>query len=344
MKKILEVNDLHVSFNTYGGEVQAVRGVSFELFQGETLAIVGESGSGKSVTAQSIMKLIAEPPGEYKKGSILLEGVDILQKSEKEMQRIRGQEIGMVFQDPMTSLNPTMKVGRQITEGLIKHQNMSRQEAHERGIELLKLVGIPNPERRINQYPHEFSGGMRQRVMIAIALSCNPKILIADEPTTALDVTIQAQILDLLKDIQKKMNTAIILITHDLGVVANTADRVAVMYGGKIVETGTVDEIFYNPKHPYTWGLLSSMPKLHDIKEELESIPGSPPDLKDPPKGCPFVTRCPYAMKVCNQHMPNYEQVSDKQRTACWLLDERAPRVEPPAHIQAGGLKENDTE
>lgn len=343
MKKILEVNDLHVSFNTYGGEVQAVRGVSFDLFEGETLAIVGESGSGKSVTAQSIMKLIAEPPGEYKKGSILLDGVDLLQKSENEMQHIRGQEIGMVFQDPMTSLNPTMKIGRQITEGLIKHQNMSRQEAHERGIELLKLVGIPNPERRINQYPHEFSGGMRQRVMIAIALSCNPKILIADEPTTALDVTIQAQILDLLKDIQKKTNTAIILITHDLGVVANTADRVAVMYGGKIVETGTVDEIFYNPKHPYTWGLLSSMPKLHDIKEELQSIPGSPPDLKDPPKGCPFVTRCPYAMKVCDEHMPAYAEVSENQRTACWLLDERAPKVEPPPHIEVGGLKENDT-
>lgn len=343
MKKILEVNDLHVSFNTYGGEVQAVRGVSFDLFEGETLAIVGESGSGKSVTAQSIMKLIAEPPGEYKKGSILLDGVDLLQKSENEMQHIRGQEIGMVFQDPMTSLNPTMKIGRQITEGLIKHQNMSRQEAHERGIELLKLVGIPNPERRINQYPHEFSGGMRQRVMIAIALSCNPKILIADEPTTALDVTIQAQILDLLKDIQKKTNTAIILITHDLGVVANTADRVAVMYGGKIVETGTVDEIFYNPKHPYTWGLLSSMPKLHDIKEELQSIPGSPPDLKDPPKGCPFVTRCPYAMKVCDEHMPAYAEVNENQRTACWLLDERAPKVEPPPHIEVGGLKENDT-
>lgn len=343
MKKILEVNDLHVSFNTYGGEVQAVRGVSFDLFEGETLAIVGESGSGKSVTAQSIMKLIAEPPGEYKKGSILLDGVDLLQKSENEMQHIRGQEIGMVFQDPMTSLNPTMKIGRQITEGLIKHQNMSRQEAHERGIELLKLVGIPNPERRINQYPHEFSGGMRQRVMIAIALSCNPKILIADEPTTALDVTIQAQILDLLKDIQRKTNTAIILITHDLGVVANTADRVAVMYGGKIVETGTVDEIFYNPKHPYTWGLLSSMPKLHDIKEELQSIPGSPPDLKDPPKGCPFVTRCPYAMKVCDEHMPAYAEVNENQRTACWLLDERAPKVEPPPHIEVGGLKENDT-
>lgn len=343
MKKILEVNDLHVSFNTYGGEVQAVRGVSFDLFEGETLAIVGESGSGKSVTAQSIMKLIAEPPGEYKKGSILLDGVDLLQKSENEMQHIRGQEIGMVFQDPMTSLNPTMKIGRQITEGLIKHQNMSRQEAHERGIELLKLVGIPNPERRINQYPHEFSGGMRQRVMIAIALSCNPKILIADEPTTALDVTIQAQILDLLKDIQRKTNTAIILITHDLGVVANTADRVAVMYGGKIVETGTVDEIFYNPKHPYTWGLLSSMPKLHDIKEELQSIPGSPPDLKNPPKGCPFVTRCPYAMKVCDEHMPAYAEVNENQRTACWLLDERAPKVEPPPHIEVGGLKENDT-
>src|SRR5690625_1093654 len=342
MKKILEVNDLHVSFNTYGGEVQAVRGVSFDLFEGETLAIVGESGSGKSVTAQSIMKLIAEPPGEYKKGSILLDGVDLLQKSENEMQHIRGQEIGMVFQDPMTSLNPTMKIGRQITEGLIKHQNMSRQEAHERGIELLKLVGIPNPERRINQYPHEFSGGMRQRVMIAIALSCNPKILIADEPTTALDVTIQAQILELLKDIQKKTNTAIILITHDLGVVANTADRVAVMYGGKIVETGTVDEIFYNPKHPYTWGLLSSMPKLHDIKKELQSIPGSPPDLKDPPKGCPFVTRCPYAMKVCDEHMPAYTSSSNEQKTACWLLDERAPKVEIPAHIVTEGLTNDD--
>ena len=342
MKKVLEVNNLSVSFHTYGGEVQAVRGVSFDLFEGETLAIVGESGSGKSVTAQSIMQLIAQPPGEYKSGSIILDGEDLLKKTEAEMQHIRGQEIGMVFQDPMTSLNPTMTIGKQIAEGLIKHQKLSRQEAYERAIELLHLVGIPNPEKRIKQYPHEFSGGMRQRAMIAIALSCNPKILIADEPTTALDVTIQAQILDLLKRLQKEMNTAIIIITHDLGVVANIADRVAVMYGGKIVETGEVDDIFYHPKHPYTWGLLASMPKLNEIKEELQSIPGTPPDLKAPPKGCPFVTRCPYAMKVCDEHMPPYTNVRNKQQTACWLLDERAPKVEPPAHIMAGGLTNDE--
>ena len=337
MKKVLEVNNLSVSFKTYGGEVQAVREVNFDLHEKETLAIVGESGSGKSVTVQSIMRLIAMPPGEFKSGSVLLDGEDLVQKSEKQMEAVRGKDIGMIFQDPMTSLNPTMRIGRQITEGLIKHQNLTKREAHEKGIELLRLVGIPNPETRINQYPHEFSGGMRQRAMIAIALSCNPKILIADEPTTALDVTIQAQILELLKDIQQKTNTAIILITHDLGVVANAADRVAVMYGGKIVETGTVDDIFYNPKHPYTWGLLGSMPKLHDAKEELQSIPGSPPDLKDPPKGCPFAARCPYAMKVCVQHMPEYMESSNMQKTACWLLDERAPKVEPPENIFAGG-------
>jgi len=339
MKKVLEVKNLSVSFNIYGGEVQAVRDVNFDLYEQETLAIVGESGSGKSVTVQSIMRLIAMPPGEFKSGSILLDGVDLTNKSEKQMERVRGKEIGMIFQDPMTSLNPTMKIGRQITEGLMKHQNMSKKAAQERGVELLKLVGIPNPERRINQYPHEFSGGMRQRAIIAIALSCNPKILIADEPTTALDVTIQAQILDLLKDIQKEMKTAIILITHDLGVVANTADRVAVMYGGKIVETGTVDEIFYQAKHPYTWGLLGSMPKLHDENEELKSIPGSPPDLKDPPKGCPFAARCPYAMKVCDRYMPNYTESTDTQKTACWLLDERAPKVEPPENIFTGGKR-----
>ena len=336
MKKILEVKDLSVSFKTYGGEVQAVRNVNFDLYEQETLAIVGESGSGKSVTVQSIMRLIAMPPGEFKSGSVILDGEDLVQKSESQMEQIRGKDIGMIFQDPMTSLNPTMKIGKQITEGLIKHQNMSKKEAHAKGIELLKLVGIPNPETRINQYPHEFSGGMRQRAMIAIALSCNPKVLIADEPTTALDVTIQAQILELLRDIQKKTNTAIILITHDLGVVANAADRVAVMYGGKVVETGTVDEIFYQPKHPYTWGLLGSMPKLHDAKEELQSIPGSPPDLKDPPKGCPFTARCPYAMKVCDQHMPEYTESSNTQKTACWLLDERAPKVEPPENIFVG--------
>src|SRR5690625_529524 len=341
-RKVLEVKNLSVSFHTYGGEVQAVRDVNFDLYEGETLAIVGESGSGKSVTAQSIMQLIATPPGEYKSGSIVLDGEDLLQKSEGQMQSIRGQEIGMIFQDPMTSLNPTMRIGKQITEGLFKHQRMSKQDAHNRAIELLSLVGIANPDRRIRQFPHEFSGGMRQRAMIALALACNPKILIADEPTTALDVTIQAQILDLLKDIQKETNTAIILITHDLGVVANTADRVAVMYGGKVVETGAVDEIFYNPKHPYTWGLLSSMPKLHDIKDELQSIPGTPPDLKSPPKGCPFVTRCPYVMKVCEAHMPDNVTVRANQKTACWLLDERAPKVEPPAHITAGGVTKHD--
>lgn len=337
MKKILEVNNLSISFHTYGGEVQAVRDVNFDLHEGETLAIVGESGSGKSVTVQSIMRLISMPPGEFKSGSIIMNDEDIVEKSEKEMEAIRGQEIGMIFQDPMTSLNPTMKIGRQITEGLIKHQNMSKREAKERGLELLRLVGIPNPERRINQYPHEYSGGMRQRAVIAIALSCNPKILIADEPTTALDVTIQAQILELLGDIQEKTKTGIVLITHDLGVVANAADRVAVMYGGKIVETGTVDEIFYNPKHPYTWGLLGSMPKVNDAKGVLQSIPGSPPDLKDPPKGCPFAARCPHAMKVCDEHMPDYTSSSETQKTACWLLDERAPKVEPPEAILVRG-------
>ncbi len=341
-KKVLEVNNLSVSFHTYGGEVQAVRDVSFHLNEEETLAIVGESGSGKSVTVQSIMRLISMPPGEFKSGSVLLDGEELIEKSDKQMEQIRGKEMGMIFQDPMTSLNPTMKIGRQITEGLLKHHGLSKSEAKKRGIELLKLVGIPNAERRINQYPHEFSGGMRQRAMIAIALSCNPRILIADEPTTALDVTIQAQILDLLKDIQKETKTAIILITHDLGVVANAASRVAVMYGGKIIETGTVDEIFYYAKHPYTWGLLGSMPKLNDENKELKSIPGSPPDLKDPPKGCPFVARCPYAMKVCEGNMPEYTETSDTHKTACWLLDDRAPKVSPPEDILAGGVREDE--
>ncbi len=339
MKKLLEVKDLSVSFDTFAGEVKAIRGVTFDLDKNETLAIVGESGSGKSVTAQSLMRLIPMPPGKFTGGSIHFEGEDLTQKSEKQMESIRGQEISMIFQDPMTSLNPTMTVGKQIAEGLIKHQNMSKKAAHDRGIELLKLVGIPNPEARIKQYPHQYSGGMRQRAMIAIALACNPKILIADEPTTALDVTIQAQILDLMRELQEKTGTAIILITHDLGVVANAASRVAVMYGGKIVETGNVDEIFYNPKHPYTWGLLGSMPKLDNEDEELQAIPGSPPDLLDPPKGCPFVTRCPYAMKVCENHMPEYTELSDTQKTACWLLDERAPKVDPPESAIVGGSK-----
>lgn len=337
MEKILEVKDLSISFDTYGGEVQAVRGVSFELGKKETLAIVGESGSGKSVTAQSIMKLVPMPPGKFVKGSIRFEGEELTEKSEKQMEEIRGKEIGMIFQDPMTSLNPTMIIGKQIAETLIKHQNMSKKEAHQRGIELLRLVGIPTPEVRIKQYPHQYSGGMRQRAMIAIALACNPKILIADEPTTALDVTIQAQILNLLRALQEERETAIILITHDLGVVANMATRVAVMYGGKMVETGTVDEIFYHPKHPYTWGLLGSMPKLDNEAEELQVIPGSPPDLSDPPIGCPFAARCPHAMNICGKQMPEYTTVSTTQKTACWLLDERAPKVKMPESAVVGG-------
>ncbi|HLR22077.1 MAG TPA: ABC transporter ATP-binding protein [Pseudogracilibacillus sp.] len=338
-KKVLEVNNLSVSFHTYGGEVQAVRDVNFDVHEGETLAIVGESGSGKSVTVQSIMRLIAMPPGELKSGEVKLDGEELTAKSDKQMEAIRGKEMGMIFQDPMTSLNPTMRIGKQITEGLIKHQNMSKDEAKKRGIDLLKLVGIPNPERRIKQFPHEFSGGMRQRAMIAIALSCNPRVLIADEPTTALDVTIQAQILDLLKNLQEETNTAVVLITHDLGVVANSASRVAVMYGGKIVETGTVDEIFYKAKHPYTWGLLGSMPKLHEENETLQSIPGTPPDLKDPPKGCPFTARCPFAMKVCEGNMPDYTEITDTHKAACWLQDERAPKVDPPENVLAGGTE-----
>jgi oligopeptide transport system ATP-binding protein len=335
MGKLLEVKNLKVSFQTYGGEVQAVRGVSFYLNKGETLAIVGESGSGKSVTSQTIMRLIPTPPGKIKNGQIIFDGEDLVKKTDKEMEQIRGKDIGMIFQDPMTSLNPTMKVGHQIMEVVMKHQKMSKSAAKERAIELLRLVGIPMPEKRVNQYPHEFSGGMRQRAMIAIALASNPKLLIADEPTTALDVTIQAQILELMKDIQKKTGTAIIFITHDLGVVANVADRVAVMYAGKIVEMGTVDEIFYDPRHPYTWGLLASMPSLDsDDKTELASIPGSPPDLTNPPKGDAFAPRNPYAMKIDFEMEPPLFQISDTHYAATWLLHPDAPKVEPPEAVK----------
>jgi oligopeptide transport system ATP-binding protein len=337
MEKLLEVKDLKVSFFTYSGEVQAVRGVNLELEKGEALAIVGESGSGKSVTSKAIMRLIPNPPGKIVGGEVLFNGKDLTKVTEREMSNIRGSEISMIFQDPMTSLNPTMTVGKQIMEGLIKHQKLSKAEARDRAISLLNLVGIPNAEARVKQYPHQFSGGMRQRVVIAIALACNPKLLIADEPTTALDVTIQAQILDLMRDLQEKTGTAIILITHDLGVVANLAQRVAVMYGGVIVETGTVDEIFYKPKHPYTWGLLASMPKINAEKGDLLAIPGTPPDLSNPPKGCPFAARCPHAMDVCINHMPGLTELSETQKTACWLLDERAPKVEPPESILVGG-------
>ncbi|MBL4952397.1 ABC transporter ATP-binding protein [Neobacillus sp. OS1-32] len=335
MEKILEVKDLKVSFHVYGGEVQAVRGVSFDLFKGETLAIVGESGSGKSVLNQTIMKLIPMPPGKITGGQILFHGEDIVHKSDKEMEKIRGKDISMIFQDPMTSLNPTMKVGHQIMEVLHKHQNMKSSQAKERAIELLRLVGIPMPEKRVNQYPHEFSGGMRQRAMIAIALAANPSLLIADEPTTALDVTIQAQILELMKDLQKKMDTSIIFITHDLGVVANVADRVAVMYAGQIVEIGTVDEIFYDPRHPYTWGLLASMPSLDsDHKAELAAIPGTPPDLTNPPKGDAFAPRNQYALAIDFEQEPPMFQVSETHFAKTWLLHPDAPKVEPPEAVK----------
>ena len=330
-KTILEVKDLKVNFKTYAGLVHAVRGVNFELKEGETLAIVGESGSGKSVTSNALMKLIPQPPGIYESGQILFNGRDLIPLSDKEMSKIRGNDIAMIFQDPMTSLNPTMKVGRQITEVILQHKKVSKVDAKNRAIELLTQVGIPFPEKRFNQYPHEFSGGMRQRVVIAIALAANPKLLIADEPTTALDVTIQAQILELMKKIQKTSKTSIIFITHDLGVVANVADRVAVMYAGQIVEYGTVNDIFYNPKHPYTWGLLGSMPYLdNDSNELLRTIPGSPPDLIHPPKGDAFAARNEFAMAIDYEKEPPMFQVSDTHFAKSWLLHPDAPKIPIP--------------
>ncbi len=376
-ERILDVKNLKINFHTYAGDVKAIRDVSFHLNKGETLAIVGESGSGKSVTTKSIMGLLASN-AEVVGGSIMFQGQDLLKKSEKEMQKIRGKDIAMIFQDPMTSLDPTMKIGRQIAEPLMVHKNMDKKKAmaqaleilklvgitnaekrfnnypHQfsggqrqrivmvhknmdkkkamaQALEILKLVGITNAEKRFNNYPHQFSGGQRQRIVIAIALVCYPEILIADEPTTALDVTIQAQILNLMKELQAKIETSIIFITHDLGVVAGMADRVAVMYAGQIVEYGTVDEIFYNPKHPYTWGLLNSMPTLSSTK--LEAIPGTPPDLLDPPKGDPFAARNPYAMKIDAQKKPPFFKVSDTHYAATWLLHPDAPQIEPPAEI-----------
>lgn len=320
MEKLLDVKDLRVSFQTFFGEVEAVRGVSFHVDKGETVALVGESGCGKSVTASSIMQLLPMPPAFYKSGQILFEGEDIVQKTEKEMQKIRGNKISMIFQDPMTSLNPTMRVGKQIVEGIMKHQKLSKDEAKKKSIEMLDLVSVPQPEKRIRQFPHEFSGGMRQRVMIALAMVSNPELLIADEPTTALDVTVQAQILDLMKQIQEKLGTSIILITHDLGVVADMSDRVIVMYAGQLMEEGAVDEIFKNPRHPYTRKLLGSVPRLDmDRSESLHSIDGTPPDLYIPPKGCPFFDRCENAMVICKEHMPERQYHTDSHYSCCWL-------------------------
>ncbi|WP_340082941.1 ABC transporter ATP-binding protein [Terribacillus sp. FSL K6-0262] len=328
MEHLLEVNNLEVSFKTYGGEVQAVRDVSFHVDKGEILAIVGESGSGKSVTVQTIMGLIPTPPGKIRNGEVLLEGQDLLRLSKREMQKVKGSRISMVFQDPMTSLNPTMKVGKQIAESITAHQKIKGQEAKERAIEMIRLVGISNPADRYDQYPHEFSGGMRQRIMIAIALACHPQVLVADEPTTALDVTIQAQVLDLMKNLRDELDTSIILITHDLGVVAETAERVAVMYGGMIVESAPVTEIFKNPKHPYTWGLLESIPDIDATdKKRLIPIEGAPPDLFSPPKGCPFAPRCKYAMDVCVEAMPPAFSIDKAHEAKCWLNDPRTPAL-----------------
>lgn len=336
---ILDINNLHVSFQTNHTEIQAVRGVHFTLREKETLAIVGESGSGKSVTAQSIMRLIAEPPGKIKRGSIMYRGQDLISKSNRYMSNIRGNEISMIFQDPMSSLNPTLKIGKQIYETIIRHKKVNKNTAMEQAINLLTKVGIPNPEKRMKQYPHEFSGGMRQRVMIAIALACNPKILIADEPTTALDVTVQAQILELLNDLQQQLSMSTIIITHDLGVVANIAHRVIVMYGGKVVETGTVEEIFYHPRHPYTWGLLSSVPKLDSKGKKLTAIDGTPPNIANLPKGCPFAPRCPHVMRICTDQNPQTIQISDTQEVACWLLDRQAPHMEIPETARIEGIQ-----
>ncbi|MBP6409011.1 MAG: ABC transporter ATP-binding protein [Fusobacteriaceae bacterium] len=331
-EKILDVKNLHVYFDTYAGVVKAIRDVSFHVNKGESLAIVGESGSGKSVTVQTVMKLIPMPPGRIASGEILFKDRDIVKMNEAEMRKIRGGEIGMIFQDPMTSLNPTMTVGKQIAEGIMMHQKVSHKEAMAKALEMLKAVNIPNPEERLNSYPHQFSGGMRQRVVIAIALACNPDLLIADEPTTALDVTVQAQILDLMNELKSKMNTAIILITHDLGVVADLAERVIVMYGGEIMEEASVHDIFKDPKHPYTWGLIKSIPRL-DIdreKEKLSSIDGTPPDLFNPPVGCPFAPRCEYAMEICKKEKPGMINGGNNHRVSCWLLDERAETVTNP--------------
>lgn len=328
---ILSIENLRIHFETFAGEVQAIRGVNLKLQKGETLALVGESGSGKSVTAKSVMKLLSNN-AVVKEGSITFKGENILEKSERDMQSIRGKEIAMVFQDPMTSLDPTMKIGKQITEVIIKHEKVSKEEANKRAEELLELVGIPNAKERMKQYPHQFSGGQRQRIVIAIALACHPDVLIADEPTTALDVTIQAQILELLKELQQQFQMAIIFITHDLGVVANVADRVAVMYAGKVVEVGTVDEVFYNPQHPYTWGLLRSMPTLH-TGDTLYAIPGSPPDLLDPPVGDAFALRSDVALEIDRVKEPPMFEASPTHFAATWLLDPRAPKVPVPEEI-----------
>lgn len=327
-EKLLEIKDERLSFFTPAGEVKALNGVSFSMEEGEVLGIVGESGSGKSVTAYSIMGLTAYP-GKLVGGTVHFNGHEIEKMTEKEFRKIRGNEVSIIFQDPMTSLNPVYTIGNQIVEVILLHTNKTKKEAYERAKELLELVGINEPTKRLKQYPHELSGGMRQRVMIAIALACEPKLLIADEPTTALDVTIQAQILELMQELRKKLGMSIIMITHDLGVVASMCEKIAVMYAGHIVEYGTADEIFYNPSHEYTKGLIKSIPKLNTEKiERLVPIEGQPVDLLNPPAGCPFAPRCSECMKICLNKMPPKTELSDTHYSYCWLLQKEALKGE----------------
>lgn len=325
LEKVLEVQELCTEFSTERGYLKAIDGVSFEVYEGEMLGIVGESGCGKSVTSQSILRLYEENKSTKYSGKILFHGKDLLELSEKEMEQIRGEKISMVFQDALSSLNPVFTVGNQIMEPLRIHRNMGKQEAKEKAVEMLRLVGIPDPERRFFQYPFELSGGMRQRVMIAVALACSPQILIADEPTTALDVTIQAQIMDLIVEMNKKLHMGVMLITHDLAVVAETCNRVIVMYLGQIVEEGKIFDIFDKPKHPYTKGLMESIPKLDSQKgERLHQIKGTVPLLSQIPTGCRFAPRCPYAEPQCSQHMPELHNVSDTQRVRCHFVQRKS--------------------
>ena len=315
---MLQVKNLCTSFNVDAGEVRAVNGISFNLDKGKVLGIVGESGSGKSVTAYSIMRILVEP-GKIVGGEILFNGEDIVKYSKKQMREFRGKRVSIIFQDPMTSLNPTFTIGSQLREAILLHTDRNRAEANARALEMLQLVGVNEPEKRLKQYPHELSGGMRQRVMIAMALACEPDILIADEPTTALDVTIQAQILELMKDLQKKMGMAIIMITHDLGVIADMCDEIIVMYAGRVCERGTVDEIFYNPRHEYTKGLLRSIPTLNGGHDKLIPIAGSPVDLTNLPAGCAFASRCDHCMKICLTDQPEEVRVNDSHIASCWM-------------------------
>ena len=327
-EKLIDVNDLQTYFHTEEGTVKAVDGVSFEIYPGETLGVVGESGCGKSVTSLSIMRLIESPPGQIENGEILFNGKDLTKLSQKEMRKIRGNDISMIFQEPMTSLNPVYTVGDQIMEAILIHKDVNKKQARQEAIDMLRKVGIPLPEQRVDEYPHQLSGGMRQRIMIAMALSCDPQLLIADEPTTALDVTIQAQILELMNSLKREFGMAIMMITHDLGVIAEVSDRVAVMYAGKIVEYTDVKTLYADPKHPYTWGLMHSIPHIEKELDRLEAIPGNVPNPLNFPTGCKYNTRCPFATDKCRTDEPDIVEVEEGHHVACWHIDKLEAKKE----------------